>query len=306
MSKKRFSIIVPFKNISDKNKEFLKSLNNINNIEQFELLFVLGDKELNIQKVYQKISHFIKHKFTLLQDHENNSGPSRCWCIGLKAAKGEYICFLAADLIPDDNWCSTILKNINIKNNKKFWIGNIYNSYKKNKYNYLDMIEMQIDKRRYEELIVDFRNFIGEKKALINIINKYFNNKYFSDIELDFILKYKLKISPTPLSDLIVYNKYPEVFMESVKRKFKHGVGDGIISKKFIDKFRKIRSFGIYDIYLGVVILFNETKKAKLSIINRFILAFFNIIFLTGMLFGVFMPKYLIKRYYTLHFDEKK
>lgn len=307
MSEKRFSIVVPFKNISEGGgEEFLKALSNNKGIDQFELIFVFNDKNLKIQDTKHKISRFIKQDFTILQDKEDDSGPSRCWCAGLKVAKGEYVCFLAADLVLDRDWCLSVLKNINFESNKKFFIGNIFHSLKKDKYNYLERVEMQIDRRRYRELIVDFRNFIGEKKALLEIINNFFNNKYFTDIELDFILKNRFKINPVPLEDLVVYNKYPASFIESAKRKFKHGVGDGRICRMFIDKFRKVHTAGVYDFYLGVIILFNETIRAKLSAFDRLILALFNIIFLTGMLCGIIMPRIFIKKYYTFHFDEKQ
>jgi len=305
MEEKKFSIVMPFKSISKDSKEFLSALGKNKSINNFELIFVFSDDNLKIEEVTGVIKNFIKQDIVVLKDTQSNSGPSRCWCLGLKAAKGRFVCFIATDLIPAENWCLSILKNINFKTDKKFWIGNIFNSYKRGEHHFLERIEMQIDERRYKELIVDFRNFVGEKKVLVNIINDYFNGRYCTDVELDFILKNILKLRPSTLDDLIVYNKYPQSFIESVNRKFKHGVGDGRISKMFVDKFRRVPTFGFYDFYLGVLILFNETKKAKLLFFDRLVLVLFNIIFLIGMLFGIIMPRYFIKKYYTFHFDEK-
>ncbi len=304
--KKKFSIIVPFKNISKENDDFFKALNRNNHINQFELIFVFSDKYSNYSETKEKIKKIVKHNFVLIQDKEANSGPSRCWCIGLKVAQGKYICFLAGDVIPDENWCLSVIKNVNSGTSKKFWIGNIANSYtNENKYNYIEKIEMQIDKRRSEELIVDFRNFIGKKDDLMEIINNFFCGKYFTDIELDFVLKDRIGINPFFLTDLVVYNKYPRSFLESTKRKFKHGVGNGRISKMFVDKFRKVHSAGIFELYLGIRILFKETKRAKLSFSNKLTLALFNVVFLAGMFFGIIMPKFFVKKYYSFHFDEK-
>lgn len=301
MSKIVCSIVVPFKNFNAETINFITALNHNQGVDNFELIFVIGDSLANPSEIKKYIKKVIGHDFVLLQDKQNDSGPSRCWCLGLKAAQGEYVSFLAVDTFLEKNWCAAVFDQLSRTDGQEFFIGNIAGSYG-NKY--LDKIETEVDRRRFEGAVVDFRNFIGKRISLLQILDIFFEGKYFSDVELDFVLKKQLFKNPALLSKVAIINIYPKSFFGSVKRKFKHGVGYGRICRIFVGRFRKIYLVSLSEFVLAARILFREIKHAELSFLNRMILIVFNTVFLAGMLAGIFFPKTIIKKYYNLHFDE--
>lgn len=295
------SVIIPFKILSDNVLEFITNIAGQNNLSEIELIFVIGDCQANYSKINTQLKGLVKNDFILLQDNIRRSSPSRCWSIGLKVAQGEFVCFMATDTIIDENWLSILLSKLKSEKNAHFLVGNITESHSKG---YLSEIEKEIDKRRFSSCIVDFRNFIANRDRLLDILNKYFNGKYFSDVELDFILKNQLRIIPTPVPELIIFNIYSETVLASAQRKFKHGVGYGRICKIFIDKFRRFRTHGLYEFILAVGILCKEVYYARLSYRNKIVLTILNIIFLIGMFLGIVLPASFAYKYYTFHFDE--
>ena len=287
--------------LNDSVTNFIKSFTEQNNLSDIELIFVIGDCRENYSEIRNKIENVLGSDFTLLQDKVEGSGPSRCWCIGLKAAKGAFVSFIATDTVVDKGWLSVLLSKLRLQKRGSCLVGNIAGTESKD---YLSVIEKAIDQRRFDSVIVDFRNFIGDRELLLNILNKYFSGKYFSDVELDFVLKSQLKIVPIRVPELMIYNRYPDTLSASVQRKFKHGIGYGRICKIFIDKFRSIRTYGLYEFFIATGILCSETWHAKLSYDNIIILAFLNMIFLSGMFFGVVLPSIFTRKYYRFHFDE--
>lgn len=301
MGNVKCSIVAPFWEFNLDVEGFIVALNCNHDLDKFEIIFVAGNYQANYLKIIEQIKAVIKQDFVLLQDNTKNSGPSRSWCLGLKAAHGEYVAFLATDTTLNIDWCTTAISRLNSISNEEFLIGNTSGSLTQSN---LDKIEMHIDRRRSNSLIADFRNFIGKRESLLHIIDKYCLGKYFSDVELDFIIRKYLHLRLTPFPELTIYNKYPSNFIEAIKRKFKHGVGYGRICKVFIDRFRKFRTAGLREFIFAASIYFKEATYANLSARNRIILTLFNTTFLSGMFLGICLPGGFVRKYYFFHFDE--
>ena len=170
MGTAKCSIVAPFWEFNLNVEGFIVALSRNYDLDKFEIIFVVGNYQANYLKIKEQIKAVIKQDFVLLQDSAKNSGPSRSWCLGLKAAHGEYVAFLATDTTINIDWCTTVISRLNSISNEEFLIGNTSGSLTQS---YLDKIEMHIDRRRSNSLIADFRNFIGKRESLLHIIDKY-------------------------------------------------------------------------------------------------------------------------------------
>jgi len=295
------SIIIPFRSLTGNVVKFIKDASKKINRSELEIIFVLGDKNIDYQETNNILKASFSGKYTLIQDTSNISSPSRCWCLGAKQADGNYLCFVATDSILPKNFGKKLIGILNQKNKKNFILGDFTAGVEKT---YLSKIEQSIDKRRLAARIVDFRNFIIKKSIFLNILQQYFSDKYCSDVELDFIIKNKLHETPSIAPELKTYNQYPKTLAKSISRKIRHGIGFGRICKKFIDPQREISTGGIYDFYLAIKILLKEIIQAQMSLRNKLILFWLNLYFLLGMLAGIILPATFSHKYYIFHFDE--
>jgi glycosyltransferase involved in cell wall biosynthesis len=301
--RKKFSVIIPFAKYDEEFKHFLASLNNQKRLNEFELIFVH-----NNQKSCPEIVHNIREQLHNLMEgqdikfynYKEKFGPSQAWCFGIKCAKGTYICLVASDCRLDPNWTSEILKHV-APENGKVYLGRFDESINKSA---LSRIEIEIDRNRFRNGVIDFRNFIAEGQLLRMILKKNFNNNYFSDVELNTIIK-KLKIEIIKLYSLRLKNNYPNGLSESINRKFKHGVACGRIYKCFELPLKSKTT--LKDILLPFMALgefIYQASTASLSLSDKGASIYLDFVFYLGILYGFVCPKKLIKSFYTFHFDE--
>lgn len=109
MKKELVSIIVPVYNAEKFLKDTIESVLN-QKYENWELLLVNDCSKDNSKNIYSKYS---KDKRIIWIDQKKNAGAALARNVGIKKAKGRYICFLDADDLWDNN---KLIKQISFMN----------------------------------------------------------------------------------------------------------------------------------------------------------------------------------------------
>lgn len=109
----KLSIIIPYYKTLDLTKKLLSKLNKqINNREDIEIILI--DDGSNGEELIPCVDIYVKLK--------NNKGVSGARNIGLKIAKGEYICFIDSDDDITDNYINKIIQQIETKPFDLCWL----------------------------------------------------------------------------------------------------------------------------------------------------------------------------------------
>jgi hypothetical protein len=301
--KKKFSIILPFKNYNKDSDfgPFLESLNEQKEMKSFEIIFVYSNKRIvrnNISRIRKKLRKISKHTPIRFYTYRQSLGPSHAWCFGIRKAKSEYVCLLALDSKMKKDWAEKICKNVN---KYDMYLGNYCSGIRQDR---ISKIEAGIDKSRFEGKVIDFRNFIAKRRLLLKILKETFRDRYFADCELDVFVRKKLHTEVHQIDSARVFNDYPKNISGAMKRKFRHGIGVGRTYRYF--------ELGLNDAkiedwafpFVKIIYFLTYGMKNVHSRTNKAILLYLNTIFYLGYLGGFLLPKDITKRVYAFHFDE--
>lgn len=291
-------IIIPLISIDADIQRLVQSLSSINTITAppVKIIFVINSKALTSIEFRQFVSPFLKKSVYNILHYTESRGPSQAWCYGVKKSNANYIWLIAKDSFLPTNWPETLAQTT--QNQYTFTIGKYYLTQDTTIF---ARSEKLIDFDRFNRNTVDFRNFLVNREALMDIINRYFNNLYCSDVELDIVLKRNgIKVERSELS---ILNIYPNNLKDFFSRKYKHGISFGRIAKMVLlannNKLTKL---------VWPFTFFYKPKafvvKSKVNLIEFFTIFMANFIFLIGLFYGYYLPKKLVNKYYIHYFDE--
>ena len=304
------SIVIPVIEFDNRLKRLIKSIitsRGLNNCFDIEIILICHSSPVNIARFF--INGYPKKKnlsFKVIR-YTDARGPSPSWCYGAKKAKNEYILFLAADTFLEINSIQNLLNKID--SNTCFYSLNYSYPFCINKK--IFRVESIIDQERFNCNKIDFRGFCCKRKEFISILMKYFDNKYCTDVEFNFI-KDCLKLKTKRIPEAKIINFYPSNSFIAIKRKVKHGMGCGRIFRKFCLSYipkncskRNYIKFYLAPFYINWKRAFNILRCKKYTILDRLQVALFNIIFAFGITIGYLLPQKIIKYIYEFHFEKE-
>lgn len=309
------SIIIPFISFDYNLKKIIASLFSSQDLEKLnkkiQVVLVCNGEKINLKKASLYVSRFYSPIFFFtFRNYTFLKGPAPSWCYGAKVARGRYVLFLASDTHVEKFYIQNFIKGVTPKLN--FYLGDYSGNLLRGDIPYLESL---IDYYRFfNKNDIDFRNFGFKKKAFLKILKKYFQNKFCTDVELNFVIKY-FNYQLICLPNSLIFNGYPKNIFLSLKRKLKHGIGCGRIFRRFhlnyAKKIFKDKEYLLLKVYTApfinwfhfIIIPKNCLKKLNMS--KKFKLFFLNLFFSLGIILGYCLPAGFIKNYYTFHFDEK-
>lgn len=176
------SIVVPFRNESQRIMPLLQSLLNQNNQNiQFEILFVNDHSEDDsIDLIHNKLT-MSNLPWSIIELPSNLYGKKQALRYGISMAKYEWIACTDADCIVSKNWLQEIHFQIGSENHIRFISGNVNFNFNSNASNFWNAYQYFENRLLILKTELDF---INGKATLSNGANMVFNKKEFLSLNI--------------------------------------------------------------------------------------------------------------------------
>jgi cellulose synthase/poly-beta-1,6-N-acetylglucosamine synthase-like glycosyltransferase len=115
ISKKQFSVLIPFRNEAPNLRDLFLSLNELNfPLAQFEVIFIDDHSEDDGFKILKKLQSKARFSMRLTQlEHAETYGKKHALNLGIERAKYPWIATLDADCTVSKNWLSSMEQTLN-------------------------------------------------------------------------------------------------------------------------------------------------------------------------------------------------
>ena len=255
------TVIIPVYNVEKYISKCIKSLLN-QTYQNFEVLLINdGTKDNSIDKVKKIIKKDIRFKII----NKENGGQGSARNVGLKEAKGEYICFIDPDDFIEKNYIELMLKKI-IKEDIDICITN---------FNMVDEEGrvIKIVKSKYKGVYFSkerLGDFLISTNFEVSPWNKMYKKKCFKNIFFDEYLYYE----DFDLMYRVIYNTNKIYFSDEILYNYVQrdsSTSRGINSKKIKDKERILEK--MKDFLIEKKLYSREEKNYKKSYLLNVILS---------------------------------
>jgi len=249
----KVSVVIPTYNRCDDLIDSIMSLNfQTYPTEWFEVIVVDGGSTDSTSEALEEMSR--KLDINLRYLYQQNRGPGAARNLGIKAARGDIICFIDSDCVADPMWIEAHVKSYTEKN-----IGGIGGDILP--YRSSSLIARYADRYEYQPRItennklkyIDTANASFKKEVLEEVNGFDENILYTEDTDLSIRIKkagYDLKFS----KNAKVYHKHKTSLLELMNRAFTYArYGSYLLYMKYPDDLSFYKAFA----YTNFRIVFN-------------------------------------------------